>query len=182
MQKLIVGILTISCMMWNSPDADADPIVVIPEPNIGGGIGIATLPASPISPNAGAGGGGPNMNVPPIPLLQPFLCPGVGMGVNVIGAGGGYCDFGFEPTPLPNGRFATMHTHCEWGGFGGFGAGWQCWRVFPGQPDHPRLSDPDIVPDGWGVPGALTGPTPTDQWPPPGLAPGHSRRCGGPWP
>jgi len=48
---------------------------------------------------------------------------------------------------------------------------WNCWRVWPGQPDHPAHPDPDIIPDGMGVPWAIMGPSPTDQWPPPGLAP-----------
>ena len=63
------------------------------------------------------------------------------------------------------------HIHCEWGGFAPIISMWQCWRVFPGQPDHPALPDPDIIPDGFGVPWPLTGPAPEDQWPPPGLAP-----------
>jgi hypothetical protein len=64
-----------------------------------------------------------------------------------------------------------MHIHCEWGGFVPVVEMWNCWRVFPGQPDHPQLPDPDIIPDGMGVPWAIQGPTPDNQWPPPGLAP-----------
>jgi hypothetical protein len=99
-----------------------------------------------------------------------FLCPGVGTATNVLGGGGGYCDFDFQEVEL-NGRVGVMHTHCEFGGFAPIAATWQCWRVWPGQPDHPRLPDPDIIPDGWGVPWAIQGPNPQDQWPPPGLAP-----------
>ena len=120
---------------------------------VGGGIPGAGAPASQsgneLSPGAGS-------------LL--FLCPGVGAAVNVLGSGGGYCDFDFRP--INNG-----HMHCEWGGVGVFMQMWQCWRVFPGQPDHPAHPDPDIIPDGWGVPWALLGPSLHDQWPPPGLAP-----------
>jgi hypothetical protein len=96
-----------------------------------------------------------------------FLCPGRGGDAVVLGIGGGYCDYDFIRAPTGG----NMHIHCEWGGFAPIITMWNCWRVFPGQPDHPSLPDPDIIPDGMGVPYALTGPTPEDQWPPRGLAP-----------
>jgi hypothetical protein len=106
-------------------------------------------------------GGGPESV--DAPVVAVFLCPGVGSAAVIFRtAGGGWCDFGF-------GR--TGHTHCEWGGFAPVAAMWNCWRVFPGRPDHPQLPDPDIIPDGWMVPWALTGPSQGDQWPPPGMVP-----------
>jgi hypothetical protein len=88
-----------------------------------------------------------------------ILCPGVGGGVNVLGAGGGWCDYGFSP--------GGAHVHCEWGAFVPVAGGWQCWRVWRGQPDHPRLPDPDVIPDGAPPrPDALRGPAPDDQSPP----------------
>jgi len=88
-----------------------------------------------------------------------ILCPGWGMGANILGAGGGFCDFGFVP--------GGAHIHCEWGAFAPVAGGWQCWRVWQGQPDHPRLGDPDIIPDGSPPRAdALWGPAPNDQLPP----------------
>jgi hypothetical protein len=151
MRRLILSVvgLSVFCLMWTSPEADADdgpgaPGIVGQGPGLPGGPGGGTV------------------------LV---LCPGVGGGSNILGIGGGYCDYGFEPAEIRPGVWGNMHIHCEWGGFAPVAAGWQCWRVFPGQPDHPRLPDPDIVPDGWGVPWAIAGPTPADQWPPQGLAP-----------
>jgi hypothetical protein len=132
-------------------------------------LAIASAPLASADPNEGNGGGINNdtdISLGGNGIL--FLCPGVGAGTNVFGAGGGYCDMSFQPNWRGGG-----HVHCEWGGFVPVAAGWQCWRVFRGQPDHPRLPDPDIIPDGWEVPDALTGPTPDDQWPPAGLAPGE---------
>jgi hypothetical protein len=50
---------------------------------------------------------------------------------------------------------------------------WHCWRVFPGRADHDpaNFNDPDVIPEGFTTPWALNGPTPQDQWPPPGLTP-----------
>lgn len=140
-----VSALLLLLALCSAPGADADT-------DIGG----------PLNPNVnGPSGSG---------VL--VLCPGVGAGVNVLGFGGGYCDYDFQQVQLPGPPgVGTMHVHCEWGGASPIAAGWQCWRVFPGQPDHPRLPDPDIIPDGYGVPWALAGPTPADQWPPLGLAP-----------
>lgn len=117
--------------------------------------------------------GGPNLS--PVASSALFLCPGDGNAWNVLGGGGGYCDFDFQEVKLagPPG-IGTMHVHCEFMGFAPIAAHWQCWRVFPGQPDHMvggPPPDPDVIPDGWGVPWAITGPRPDDQWPPPGLAP-----------
>ena len=113
---------------------------------------------------------GPGVGLPIAEPAQGFLGsgPGVGAAGNSFGGGGGYCDFNFQQ--LVGGR-GNLHDHCEWGGFVPVVEMWQCWRVFPGQPDHPRLPDPDIVPDGWGTSYALTGPTPDNQWPPAGLIP-----------
>jgi hypothetical protein len=168
MRRLIVSAvgLCVFCLMWTAPDADAQPAPVqpLPTPPGGGsgefGGGIAGEPGI---------GGGPNLS--PVAASALFLCPGVGIAVNVLGGGGGYCDFDFVPVELANRSFGVMHIHCEFGGFAPVAASWQCWRVFPGQPDHPRLPDPDIIPDGMGVPWAIGGPNPQDQWPPPGLAP-----------
>lgn len=149
--RLAVAVLGVAagCLMFTSPDANADPLLP-PIPIIPGGIGSGVVSGALLGSSLGADES----------LL--YLCPGVGTGVNVIGAGGGYCDFEFE---------STGHIHCEWGGFGPIAHIWNCWRVFPGRPDHPRLMDPDVIPDGWMVPGALTGPTYLDQWPPKGLQP-----------
>lgn len=151
--------LCVFCLMWTAPDADADPAVQpLPAPPGGAsgefGGGISGEPGI---------GGGPNLSPGVGSAL--FLCPGVGMALNVLGGGGGYCDFDFG---------VIGHIHCEFGGFAPVAASWQCWRVFAGQPDHPALPDPDIIPDGMGVPWAIRGPTLADQWPPPGLAPGES--------
>jgi hypothetical protein len=115
--------------------------------------------------DTGAGGGGiGNNNDIDFDASLPgggtvlILCPGVGAGANIIGASGGYCDYGFSP--------GGAHIHCEWGGFNPIAGGWQCWRVWRGQPAHPRLPDPDIVPDGAPPrPDALWGPSPEDQSP-----------------
>jgi hypothetical protein len=127
--------------------------------------GTGSLPGQPGSPG---GGGQPGSqsgeNLSPGSGEALFLCPGVGAAATSLGAGGGYCDFDFRPN-------AGGHVHCEWGGLSPVVQVWNCWRVFKGQPDHPAHPDPDIIPDGFGVPWAITGPTPGDQWPPPGLAP-----------
>ena len=133
-------------------------------------IALATLcPIARADPVTGDGsgetgnatGGGPEAVSAPVEAV--FLCPGVGSATLIFrAAGGGYCDFGFG---------SWGHTHCEWGGFAPVAASWQCWRVWRGQPDHPRLPDPDIIPDGYMVPWALNGPSKGDQWPPPGLQP-----------
>jgi hypothetical protein len=128
---------------------------------------VILLPAPTASGDPGGSGNGLGGEPGISPGLTPgaaalLLCPGVGTAVNVLGAGGGYCDFNFT---------IEGHIHCEWGGFIPIAQMWQCWRVFPGQPDHPGRPDPDVIPDGWGVPWAITGPTPQDQWPPPGLTP-----------
>jgi hypothetical protein len=141
-------------LLW-SPDADADPA---PPP-----VGPTQLPAGGGNPGVGAEGS-PEAQLAPGEAV--FLCPGVGGSATVLGAGGGYCDFNFVTT-----RYGVGHIHCEWGGASPIVSIWNCWRVFPGRPDHPALPDPDIIPDGWGVPNALSGPTRDDQWPPPGLAP-----------
>ena len=152
MKGVVVGLVA-ALTLSTAGTANADPSAPGGSVGVGGGVPGAGSPSSQsgneLSPGAGS-------------LL--FLCPGVGAAVNVLGNGGGYCDFDFRP--INNG-----HIHCEWGGVGIFIQMWQCWRVFPGQPDHPGLPDPDIIPDGWGVPWALTGPSIHDQWPPPGLAP-----------
>jgi hypothetical protein len=160
------GFLFLLLLFAWSPDASADPIVTnpivppVPGINVGGGVGEA---------------GGPGI-IGAVPNLTPaqasiFLCPGVGGAANVVGFGGGYCDFDFAPVQLTGATFGVMHIHCEWGGGNPFVEMWNCWRVWPGQPDHPAHPDPDIVPDGMGVPWAINGPNPADQWPPPGLAP-----------
>jgi hypothetical protein len=141
--------------------------------------GPAQLPSGTVGagePGINAGGGGVNV---PAPALAPaaaalFLCPGVGAAASSFGGGGGYCDFDFEELMVGGHPRGNMHVHCEWGGFVPVVDVWNCWRVFPGQPDHPRLPDPDIIPDGWGVPNALGGPTPDNQWPPPGMVPAGS--------
>lgn len=136
-------ILSAACLLWNAPDADAD------------------VDFNQISPDVNANIGAPSIGTTLI------LCPGVGAGADVgfgIGkSGGGWCDFDFTPS--------GMHVHCAWGGNVLGGGGWACWRVFRGQPDTPQLPDPDIVAPGFIASNALTGPTPQDQWPPPGLAP-----------
>jgi hypothetical protein len=139
-------------------------------------LAIGALFAVPAHAEPGDGGPGIVGNGPGLPggpsggtVL--VLCPGLGGGVNILGGGGGWCDYGFELVEIKPGIWGNLHTHCEWGGFAPVAAGWQCWRVFPGQPDHPRLLDPDVIPEGWMLPGALTGPTPDDQWPPKGLQP-----------
>lgn len=140
-------------------------------------IAVALLPlfAPPANADNGPGigapgiGGEPGINPGASPAAAAvLLCNGVGQGLVIAGAGGGWCDFDFTHIP---GVPGAMHTHCEGGGFNPIVVTWQCWRVFPGQPNHPRLADPDLVPDGWGVPWAITGPSPNDQWPPPGLTP-----------
>lgn len=156
-----IGAVSVGYLLCSSPDAGADPIPVpVPLPVPGGGIIAGAV-------GGGGGGGGPGGVGIAAPGLAPqaatiFLCPGVGGAAAALGAGGGYCDFSFSQ---------EGHIHCEWGGLAPVVDVWNCWRVWRGQPDHPAHPDPDIVPDGWGVPWALNGPTPQDQWPPPGLAP-----------
>jgi hypothetical protein len=170
-----------------APVARGDPIPVVPVPVVpgvpGGGLGggglLSVAAAVGGQGGAGLGGGGliggPGV-VATLPNLAPatagiFLCPGVGAAGSAVGGGGGYCDFDFIPVALSATGFGVMHIHCEWGGFVPIVEMWNCWRVWPGQPDHPKLPDPDIIPDGWGVNWAINGPSPADQWPPPGLAP-----------
>jgi hypothetical protein len=143
--RLALAALTAAFMLFFAPAPDADG-----QPGEGG----------ENDPNIDIGGGGG-------PAL-PFLCPGVGEGASILMGRGGWCDFDFHNERDKTG---VLHTHCEWGGFSAIANAWRCWRVFPGQPDHPKLSDPDIIPDGWTMPNALTGPTPEDQWPPAGLTP-----------
>jgi hypothetical protein len=177
-------------LLTADPDARGDPVPIVPVvPTLpGGGLGRAALGAVGGGLVVGAAGGqggaglsgggllgGPGI-VATLPNLAPatagiFLCPGVGAAGSAIGGGGGYCDFDFIPVALSATGFGVMHIHCEWGGFVPIVEMWSCWRVWPGQPDHPAHPDPDIVPDGWGVPWAINGPSPSDQWPPPGLAP-----------
>jgi len=167
--------------MLCAPSAHADPMPVIPVPvpTPGGIIGapivsnpIANVPGAAASPGIG-GEPGIGFNAPSLAPAAAgiFLCPGVGAAGSSLGGGGGYCDFDFRE--LIGGR-GNMHVHCEWGGFVPLVEAWNCWRVFPGQPDHPRLLDPDIIPDGWGVPWGIAGPTPDNQWPPAGLAPAEA--------
>jgi hypothetical protein len=132
-------------------------------------------PVQPIAPGGGLGGGigdinfNPEISTPEIaPQEAVFLCPGVGGAAVVLGMGGGYCDFDFTKNPSGPG---WNHIHCEWGGASPLISMWNCWTVFPGQPDHPAHQDPRIIPDGMGVPWAILGPDKADQWPPPGLAP-----------
>ena len=160
------------------PSVHADPVpipVPIPVPEPPGF--VSTLPAPPVGTAAGIGAAGVAVSAPQLApaVAGLFMCPGRGASAAVLGSiGGGYCNFAFEQIALPGGIVGTMHVHCEWGSAGSILSLFNCWRVFPGQPDHPALNDPDIIPDGWGVPWALTGPTPDDQWPPPGLAPAQS--------
>src|SRR6516165_10000194 len=159
-----IGMLSAFALLRYSPVSYADPAVPIPGPGggidpVGGSVGIGA---------PGLGGGGPGLSPAAATI---FLCPGRGAAASVVGGGGGYCDWNFQVVPFSNGHYGVMHDHCEWGGFNPLVEMWNCWRVWPGQPDHPALPDPDIIPDGWGVPWAIQGPTPSDQWPPPGLAP-----------
>lgn len=159
---LWLSVLMLMGMAFAITPAKADPAPVMPPPVINGGAESLPGAGNTLGGEPG-GGGGPNLpNISPGALAALFLCPGVGMAVNVLGGGGGYCDYSFT---------REGHIHCEWGGFSPIANAWQCWRVFPGQPDHPSHLDPDIIPDGWGVPWAILGPYPGDQWPPPGLAP-----------
>jgi hypothetical protein len=175
----MTGASFVTLAACNCPTADADPVPVpVPIPVLPG----VSNPIAGVGGGGGGGGlgqpsgGGPGgIGVSP-PGLAPataglFLCPGVGAAGASVGAGGGYCDFDFQPVALTATTFGIGHIHCEWGGFSVVVNVWNCWRVFPGQPDHPKLTDPDIIPDGMGVPWAIQGPSPTDQWPPPGLAP-----------
>jgi len=162
------GIATalIPAAVWLAAPAPAEPVPPPPVPvPIGGAPGIGQGPGLGAP---GLGGGGPGLSPAAATI---FLCPGVGGAANIIGAGGGYCDFDFQTVQLTATTSGVMHAHCEWGGFNPLIEMWNCWRVFPGQPDHPAHPDPDIVPDGFGVPWAILGPSPADQWPPPGLAP-----------
>jgi len=188
----IVGAAVVALWCVSMAQARADPIPIVPSVP-GGGLGGALGDAlGAIGGGRGAGGGagaagagiggnetGPGgggiftrdfgISNPGAPAI--FLCPGVGAAGGAIGGGGGYCDFDFIPVRLSATTEGIGHIHCEWGGFTPLLTVWQCWRVWPGQPDHPKLPDPDIIPDGWGVPWAIAGPSPNDQWPPPGLAP-----------
>jgi len=188
----IVGAAVVALWCVSMAQARADPIPIVPSVP-GGGLGGALGDAlGAIGGGRGAGGGagaagagiggnetGPGgggiftrdfgISNPGAPAI--FLCPGVGAAGGAIGGGGGYCDFDFIPVRLSATTEGVGHIHCEWGGFTPLLTVWQCWRVWPGQPDHPKLPDPDIIPDGWGVPWAINGPSPSDQWPPPGLAP-----------
>jgi hypothetical protein len=130
----------------------------------GNGIGGPGGPGGIASP--------PGMNFAPAGATV-FMCAGPGAAADVLGFGGGYCNFNFVPVKLTETTYGVMHTHCEWGGARPIIEMWKCWRVFPGQPDHPEHPDPDVIPDGMGVPWAILGPTPENQWPPPGLAPGQ---------
>ena len=188
----IVGAAVVALWCVSMAQARADPIPIVPSVP-GGGLGGALGDAlGAIGGGRGAGGGagaagagiggnetGPGgggiftrdfgISNPGAPAI--FLGPGVGAAGGAIGGGGGYCDFDFIPVRLSATTEGIGHIHCEWGGFTPLLTVWQCWRVWPGQPDHPKLPDPDIIPDGWGVPWAIAGPSPNDQWPPPGLAP-----------
>lgn len=149
--RIIAGLTAATIVALGAGTAHADPGGSV---GVGGGVpGVPGPPGSQSSNELSPGTG-----------TAIFLCPGVGAAANVVGMGGGYCDFDFRPNNMG-------HIHCEWGGAGVVIQMWNCWRVFPGQPDHPAHPDPDIIPDGWGVPWALLGPTVGDQWPPPGLAP-----------
>ena len=186
MLKLIIGLgILMTSYQISIPKAHGDPIPIVP-PMPGGGfggpaLGLAAAAGAIGGPGGGAGlsggglTGGPGI-VATLPNLAPatagiFLCPGVGAAGSAVGGGGGYCDFNFAPVVLSATTVGVSHIHCEWGGFVPIVEMWNCWRVWPGQPDHPKLPDPDIIPDGWGVPWAIGGPTPNDVWPPPGLAP-----------
>jgi hypothetical protein len=76
-------ILAIAAAPAAAPAAAADP-------GIGGIGGIGGNPG---------GGNGPNLN-PDVNVSAGasllFMCPGVGAAANVIGGGGGYCDWGFS--------------------------------------------------------------------------------------
>jgi hypothetical protein len=173
MRRLIVAAvgLCVACLLWEAPDADAQPAPAPPAPPVVSN----ALPSGGAGLGAGGAGEGPGAfaggNISPGAAAALFLCPGVGTAVSVLFGGGGYCDYNFERVEIRPGLWGNMHSHCEWGGAPPVAEAWNCWRVFPGQPDHPRLTDPDIIPDGWGVPWAITGPRPDDQGPPPGLAP-----------
>jgi hypothetical protein len=166
MWKLVAGIggLAAICFFWNAPDVNADtgvqPLPIIPGiGSPGGGLGDVGGLGSPGGVNFAPGN------------AALFMCPGIGGSAAVLGFGGGYCDFNFQPVKLDLKHWGVMHSHCEWGGAAPLVQMWNCWRVWPGQPDHPALPDPDVIPDGMGVPWAIQGPVPSDQWPPPGLAP-----------
>lgn len=158
-----MGMLTMGCLLLAAP-VKADPVGPAPLPVLPGSGGVDAL--------GGVGGlsnpGGVNFAPGNAGI---FMCPGVGGSASVLGFGGGYCDFNFQPVKLSETTYGVMHNHCEWGSAAPILGLWNCWRVFPGQPDHPALTDPDIIPDGMGVPWAIQGPVPSDQWPPPGLAP-----------
>jgi hypothetical protein len=185
----IVGAAAVALWCVSVAQARGDPIPVVPvvpSVPVGGlGLGGGGLVAAAAAGGGGGAGlsGGGSIGAPGIvgtlPNLAPatagiFLCPGVGAAASVVGGGGGYCDFDFQTVPLTATTFGVMHIHCEWGGFAPLLEIWQCWTVFPGQPDHPAHVDPRIIPDGFGVPWAILGPSPDNQWPPPGLAPGAS--------
>jgi hypothetical protein len=156
--------LALAAVLFTCPVAGAD--AGTPGAGIGGepGLGANGVGGSGLSPASAA----------------IFLCPGRGGAMEFAAIGGGYCDFNFTPVMLSATTFGVMHVHCEWVGLTIVVEGWNCWRVFPGQPDHPALPDPDIIPDGYGVPWAIQGPSPNNQWPPPGLAPGQQLLAPGP--
>jgi hypothetical protein len=132
-------------------------------------LSIAAIAAAPVATadngNNGGPGGGRDIDMDiglPSGGIVLILCPGVGQGVNILsGLGtGGWCDYGFSP--------GGAHIHCAWGGSAPFAAGWECHRVWRGQPDYPILPDPDVVPLGAPPrPDALWGPSPDDQAPGP---------------
>jgi hypothetical protein len=168
-----LGILAVGLMRY-APIANADPVIPEPVP-----IGPSQLPTQGFL-GSGPVGVAPGIGAPGVAIAAPtlapaaagiFLCPGVGAAGNSLGGGGGYCDSNFSPVWLTPTTVGIMHIHCEWGGFVPIAEMWQCWRVWPGQPDHPKMPDPDIIPDGMGVPWAINGPSPNDQWPIPGLMP-----------
>lgn len=183
LQAVLIAVLAIVAspvgLLLTSPDANAQPMPnPIPAPP-----GPQQLPSGGGGSSGGGGGaelgpGGGTLGVQGLGITLPyapaiFLCPGVGAAGGSVGAGGGYCDFSFLPVQLTPTTYGVGHIHCEWGGISPIVSVWNCWRVFPGQPDHPAHPDPDIIPDGWGVPWAIQGPAPSDQFPPPGLAPGR---------
>jgi hypothetical protein len=160
-----IAVALIPAAIWWAAAAAADPGPGAPAIPFGGSPGIGQAPGLGAP---GLGGGGAELSPAEATI---FLCPGVGGAASVLGFGGGYCDWGFQTVPLTATTYGVSHFHCEWGGAAPLIEMFNCWRVFPGQPDHPAHPDPDIVPDGFGVPWAIRGPSPTDQWPPPGLAP-----------
>jgi hypothetical protein len=72
---------------------------------LGFAVVVLTLPApdatadpGPGDPGSGVGGGGrlnPDINLNAGSSLL-FMCPGRGSAANILGGGGGYCDWGFS--------------------------------------------------------------------------------------